>query len=424
MNTMAETPAATDIAAPRPVPSPHHGRPLLAIVTGHLTPYRIAIHRRIATELPGLRLATLVTKYQSGPWINPDVPEIGTVKFDTTAPTGVDASIDSHRHGRTLLEHLRHEHAVATRVRGWLEEHRPAAIICGGYDEIPVMTALRWSGRRRVPAFLWTDSNVHGDRSVGWKRRVKDLIVPRICQRYRGVLVCGKAGRQFFHRYGVSDDRMFVMPLEPDYKIIDQLSDAESARLVSDLQFEADRRRLVFCGRLIPLKRVDLVIEAFKAIADERPDWDLIIVGKGDCLESLQQQAGNFAGPRGRIRFVGWHDAPTIAAINRHCHAMVLASNYEAWSLVVNEAAACGLAILSSDRVGAAYELVKNGENGFVFPPDNLEKLTEALRLGTDNGRIGSLQAASRREIARWRREADPIQGLKAALTWAKVLSP
>jgi len=92
-------------------------RPILAIVSGHLTPYRIAFHRRIAAEIPELRLATLITKYRTGPWINPDVPDIGTVRFDTQPPPGIEASMVIDRGGRSVLGHILHELRTAGRVR-------------------------------------------------------------------------------------------------------------------------------------------------------------------------------------------------------------------------------------------------------------------------------------------------------------------
>jgi glycosyltransferase involved in cell wall biosynthesis len=179
-------------------------------------------------------------------------------------------------------------------------------------------------------------------------------------------------------------------------------------------------RVLCFC-LLIPIKRVDLVIDAFAAVADERPEWDLIIVGKGESQPELERRAGGLLAAR-RVRFLGFQDTAGVAAIYRRSHAMVLASDYEPWALVVNEAAAAGMAIVASDRVGAAYELVKNGENGFVFPAGDLARLTQCVREVADPARIEGMRSASLREIARWRREADPVAGLRGALRAAGVL--
>jgi glycosyltransferase involved in cell wall biosynthesis len=94
----------------------------------------------------------------------------------------------------------------------------------------------------------------------------------------------------------------------------------------------------------------------------------------------------------------------------------VLPSDFEPWALVVNEAAAAGLAILATDRVGAAAELVRNGVNGFIFPAGDVQKLTERLLEVTDPSRIEAFKAESGSVLREWRNNADPVNGLRQAL--------
>lgn len=401
-------------------PSPADPRPLFAIVSGHYTPYRIAFHRRIAAELPGLRLASLVTKHRTGPWTNPHLHDINTIHFDPDPPPKPLDNMTIDRGGRSLPAHILHERRTARRVTQWLNANRPAVILCAGYDELPVLAALRWASRHSVPVFLSSDSNIHGDMASGLKRIIKNFYVSRIASRYRGILVCGGPGKDFFRRYGVPDARLHVMPVEPDYSIIDTMTAPRAAELARSLGLAPDRKRLVCCCRLIAIKRVDLVIDAFKAIAPDRADWDLVIVGKGEDQPALEARAGSLLAD-GRVRFLGFQDSTNLAAIYKSSDALVLASDYEPWALVVNEAAAAGLAIIASDRVGAAYELVESNVNGFVFPAGDLAALTDCLRRVTAPGAAEPMQRESRRIIDRWRRDSDSIRGLRAALVQAGI---
>jgi glycosyltransferase involved in cell wall biosynthesis len=61
------------------------------------------------------------------------------------------------------------------------------------------------------------------------------------------------------------------------------------------------------------------------------------------------------------------------------CEAFVLPSKREEWGLVVNEAMACGAPVVVSNRVGSHFDLVRDGENGFVFAPDDVEQLAGIL---------------------------------------------
>ena len=77
-----------------------------------------------------------------------------------------------------------------------------------------------------------------------------------------------------------------------------------------------------------------------------------------------------------------------------------LLSRHEPWGVVVNEAAACGLPLVLSDRVGAAPDLLRDGENGFLVPVDDAPAAAGALRkLGDaeERRRLGARSA----EIAR-----------------------
>lgn len=396
------------MTAPRP--SPPDARPLVAIVSGHLTPYRVHLHRRIARELAECRLATLVTKSRTHQWSSQDIPEIGTVLLE-------DAPPPPGRGARFLL----HELGTARRLGAWMSEHRPAAVVCGGYDEIPTLAALAWARRRRVPAMLSADSNVHSDLATGWKRRVKDAYVPRVCRRYARVLVFGENGRRFFRRYGVTDARLGSMPFEPDYAQIESMTPARARALAAALGLAEGRRRVVACCRLIRFKRVDVVIDAFARIAAERPGWDLVVVGDGELRRELEARAAAVL-PAGRCVFTGVLDQERVTAVYRVSDVLALASESEPWGLVVNEAACAGLALVVTDVVGAQPELVRPGVNGLAVPAGDAGAFAAALREATDPARVDALRAGSAGVLRAWREGADPVRGLREALRSVGVL--
>lgn len=396
-------------------------RPLLAIVSGHLTPYRIVLHRRIAAELPEIRLASLVTKHRTGPWVNPIVPEIGTVMLDPEPPPSREATnMTLDFGGRSRSRHLLHELGTARRTAAWLEANRPAAVLCAGYDELPLLWAMRWARKRGAALFLAGDSNIHGDFARGLKLAMKRLYVGRVGRMCNRILVCGSAGRAFFRKYGVPDEKIAVMPLEVDYGLIEGMTPDRVRQVASTLGLAEGRRRIVVCCRLIAVKRVDMVVDAFRAIAADRPEWDLVIVGKGELQGALETRCGELL-RLGRARFLGFLDGERVAAIYRSSDVLALASDYEPWALVVNEACCAGMAIVASDRVGAAYELVTEG-NGRMFRSGDLAGLTEALRHVTDTASLGPMREASRRTIGRWRREHDAVEALRSALRETGVL--
>ena len=68
------------------------------------------------------------------------------------------------------------------------------------------------------------------------------------------------------------------------------------------------------------------------------------------------------------MHFLQHLEPDALAQVYGVSDVFVLPSFEETWGLVVNEAMACGLPVITTDRVGAAVDLVREGENGFVVP--------------------------------------------------------
>jgi glycosyltransferase involved in cell wall biosynthesis len=80
-----------------------------------------------------------------------------------------------------------------------------------------------------------------------------------------------------------------------------------------------------------------------------------------------------------------------------------LLSRHEPWGVVVNEAAASGLPLVLSDRVGAAYDLLRDGENGFLVPANDVAAAADALRqLAADSDLRRRMGARSRELVRAW----------------------
>jgi glycosyltransferase involved in cell wall biosynthesis len=307
------------------------------------------------------------------------------------------------------------------RIVRWLQEHRAAAAIVQGYSDVGMLRVISWCAKHNVPCLLSGDSNILADRSSGMRRWLKTRLLHWLVKKSGAILPFGSNGRAYFARYGASQNRIFNFPMEPDYELILQLPREEIDKIGRRFGLDSSRRRLVFSGRLAEVKRVDLLLDAFAAIADARPLWDLVIVGDGPLRDELHRRVPESI--RTRVTWTGFvAEQTTIAGIYRASDVLVLPSQHEPWALVVNEAAAAGLAIVASDVVGAVADLVVDHVNGRIFPSRDLAKLTECLLDVTDPDHIDAMKAASHDVIARWRRESDPVEGLRKALRSLKVL--
>lgn len=392
----------------------HPKRPTLALLCGELTPYRIHWHERIVHELPGIELRTLLFPYRiKTPWTLGNPEGIGLIRFDADRPPQpvppARASLGFRI--RTTLAEWRE----SFRVLRWISENDPDVVLCNGYSGPPFFHAIIWCWMRGTPVMVWADNNIHGERQRGLLGFVKQVVVRVLCRMCSAMLPCGQFGVRFFAKYSRRPGRVFMCPYEPDYDEIAATPRERIERVRTEYALDSARKRFVAVNRLVRAKRVDTIIDAFVLVAEQRPDWDVVIVGQGPDRESLEARVP--AHIRNRVKFVGFiGDQRTINALYRNCDCMVLASEYEPWALVVNEAAAGGLALICSEVVGAAAELVREGVNGCLFPPGDVRALAACMLEVSDKVNLSRMKTASAEVVADWRRRADPVDGLRAAL--------
>jgi glycosyltransferase involved in cell wall biosynthesis len=395
-----------------PAHHPIDSRPGLAMIANVPTPYRIHLHQRVAREVPEYRLHSLFTHAKSQfNWADALPPEIHPVSFAmgqerTTSSVWRRACTDWIKGGR-LIKYL-HVHGVK-------------AAIVNGYNSLALMRVLRHCRRHGIATFVWADANIKGDRAKDPIRNwIKRRWVGAVVRWTNGFLPCGTLGRDYFVRYGANPKSCYFVPNEPDYALFEQRNANRIQEFLKRSGLNPNRRRLMFSGRLIPLKRVDMLLEAFMRIAPHRPEWDMLIVGDGPLRPALEQQVPESL--RSRVTWAGFLEMSDLPLAYHVSDVLVLTSNFDQWALVINEAAAAGLAIVSSDVVGAAAELVRHGHNGCVFQSENLASLVQALETVTTPGWAQRAGQASLEVLAQWRQVADPIAGVRAALTSAGLL--
>lgn len=134
-------------------------------------------------------------------------------------------------------------------------------------------------------------------------------------------------------------------------------------------------------GRLVPQKGFDVLLRAFSQA--QLAGTDLILAGDGVENDALRHLAGEL-GVQSRVIFWGRADRATTTRLFKGCNFFVLPSRHEPFGIVNLEAMAAGKAIIAT-RVGGVPEIIADGENGILIPPDNATALTQAMeRLGTD----------------------------------------
>jgi GalNAc-alpha-(1->4)-GalNAc-alpha-(1->3)-diNAcBac-PP-undecaprenol alpha-1,4-N-acetyl-D-galactosaminyltransferase len=175
------------------------------------------------------------------------------------------------------------------------------------------------------------------------------------------------------------------------------------------------RMRIISVGRFEPHKGFDRLIEAFARIADERPEWDLVIIGEGPARASLEALVRRH-GLEGRVCLPG-----VVKDVFRELaasHLMAFPSRYEGFPNALAEALAAGLPAVGQKGVSGVEDLIVDGKTGVLLDSsDDPAVLAAALSaLMGDACRRRALGAAARDHVAQW--NPDRILGV-----WEAVLA-
>jgi glycosyltransferase involved in cell wall biosynthesis len=183
------------------------------------------------------------------------------------------------------------------------------------------------------------------------------------------------------------------------------------------LGLEPGRPIILFAAKLIDRKQPLPLLGAFAELVqddDARKPY-LIYAGDGPQRGALEKTIA-VSGLSASVKVLGFKSQAELAALYDLCDIFVLPSEREAWGLVVNEAMNAGRAIVCSDRIGCAPDLVVPGVNGHIYPFGNGKALTAALRdCLTDAERLEAMGKASLAQVNAWSFDQD-IDGLCRAL--------
>jgi glycosyltransferase involved in cell wall biosynthesis len=266
----------------------------------------------------------------------------------------------------------------------------------GGYDAVVVLgwhdlmfrQAIYASWRAGCPVLIRGDSTLHTERA-GWKRAVKWPIYRAALPSLAACLAVGTWSREYFLHYGVRPDKVFHVP-----HVIDDRFHVEATRLKPQrallrrhMALNDDHIVFLFAGKFLERKRPMDFVRAIEGTAGQGLPVAGLMVGDGPLRHECEEYAESRSVP---IRFAGFQNQTEIVRSYVASDALVLPSDgRETWGLVVNEAIACGLPCIVSDRVGCGPDLIVPGKTGSTFQCGNLEELSDVLgEYGRDHGKV------------------------------------
>lgn len=163
--------------------------------------------------------------------------------------------------------------------------------------------------------------------------------------------------------------------------------------------------RILYVGRMVEKKGAQILIEAFAALCRLLAKAELVMVGDGPLLEAFRARARAVGAP---VQFLGRQPSDVVLREFQRASVFCLPSitadngNAEGLPIVVMEAQACGVPVITSAR-GGATEGIIDGVTGIAFPERNVAALTQALVRVLDEPGLAARMSAAAERFARER---------------------
>lgn len=304
-----------------------------------------------------------------------------------------------------------------------LRRGRFDAVWVHGYHTVNAMHVIAAAKLLKIPVLMRTDSTLD-DRPRGrGKLLIKKVFFAFLRQMVQSVLPVGEKNAEYWRASLGDNIPMFLMP----YAVDNEYFSSRAAQAAPDR--EVMRRELnlksglpvfLFASKLLTRKRCIDLVEAFLRLSPAtgiEPPAHLLIAGDGEERASVELRIHE-SGSR-NIRMLGFQNQSELPRLFDLCDVFILPSIQEPWGLIVNEVMNAGRAIVISDQVGCGPDLVRNGVNGFVFPAQDVEALSNALRRFLDDPSLARTMGKYAAETIVAHSFQQDVEGLRGALTYA-----
>ena len=259
-----------------------------------------------------------------------------------------------------------------------LTKEKYDALFIPGYSVISYLLGFLGASIAHIPIIFGGEPRFPPATSFIVKRKFKDLFLRFLFSHVQAVAYIGKMAKAFYRYYGVPEEKLFFTP----YCVDNEFMLAEAKRLLvhkeelkKELGLPEGLPMILYLSKINANKRPFDIVESFSGLNFPA---SLAFVGDGPLLKRLKISI-----ERKKIKnvfFLGFQNNSQVSKYYAAADIFVLPSQGESWGVVINEAMCFGLPIITTNKVMASYDLVREGENGYILFPGDIAALTSALK--------------------------------------------
>lgn len=242
-----------------------------------------------------------------------------------------------------------------------MRELKPEVVVISEYNPVAISLAM-WCKNQKTPYISWTDGTIYFERNINFLQKVaRKFIIPNA----KAYIASSSRSIENQMKYGAKREKVYLSQLTVD---------------TEPLYFEKNNfssRQLLFVGRLVEMKGIDLLLKALYKIREM--DWNLNIVGDGILEGELRELANHFS-ISNKVKFCGFYEGNELMEYYRKSDIFILPSREEPYGLVTLEAMCASMPVICSKYAEGAYDLVVEGETGDMVNPFDTDEFVNVLK--------------------------------------------
>jgi glycosyltransferase involved in cell wall biosynthesis len=262
-----------------------------------------------------------------------------------------------------------------------ISEWKADAILVYGWTFYSHLKAMIFF-KGKIPVFFRGDSTLL-DEKPGIKSFIRKIVLKCIYSFIDYAFYVGTNNCDYYLLYGLKKDQLFFAPHSIDNKRFANITQEQVEKIKEwkrHLGISEKSIVILFAGKFERKKNPGIILEFAKYIANCGDYSDksvhFIFIGNGILEDQLMIIASSLT----NVHFFPFQNQSDMPLVYRLGDIFVLPSIYnETWGLAVNEAMACGLPVIVSDKVGCAIDLVQNRNAGFCFRHNNFDDFKSIL---------------------------------------------
>lgn len=323
----------------------------ILIITELLSPYRVDWFNKLGEKS---EVSVLYTKdkekSRNNVWLNSRTPNFKCIKLNSAFGEKLDLCFE-------VFKYLKGNYDV---------------IVVDGYGPLTSALSILYLKISKKNFFMNIDGGFVKEDERFFNRILKQILISSPTY----YLCSSQNTANYLNYYGAKKDNMFYHPFTSLWKedILSEplkISDKKQLRDKYDLRGE---KIVIAVGRFIPSKGFELLINVWK---DINPNFDLIIIGGGEEEEMYKELIKKLN--LENVEILGFMEKEKLFDYYKASDLFVLPTKEDVWGLVINEALANGLPVVTTNRCVAGLELIENFENGFIVPVDDHKEITKKI---------------------------------------------